>query len=59
MDGQGAAVFGSRRGGGGMMSGLGGAMATGMAVGAGASVGREAANYMMGSGRHADNSLPM
>ena len=38
--------------GGGMMSGLGGALATGMAVGTGAAVGREAANYMMGSGNH-------
>ena len=42
--------------GGGMMSGLGGMMATGMAVGAGAAVGREGANYMMSTGKHAEGN---
>ena len=34
------------------MSGLGGMMATGAALGVGSAVGREGANYMMGSGAY-------
>ena len=41
---------------GGAMSGIGGAIASGMAVGAGAAVGREAANYAMGTGKYSEQS---
>ena len=44
--------------GGGMMSGLGGAMATGAAMGVGSAVAHQAINSMMGGGSRSHDSQP-